>query len=162
MLRKVLTGCLAQRILPLCLAGMQTTWKVDEGLAASLERAIRADANDFNSRNRLRLLRVCRVLCPPDGAADAAIILQCLLTVDPILYELLGGGSLPGRATLAALCNWDRNPIVCAQERIVEKLVAWGEEGPVWAAVTAAGARFDDHRCALLAKRELLALAAGR
>ena len=122
---------------------------------------MRADANDFSSRNRLRLLRVCRVLCPPDGAADVAIILQCLLTVDPILYELMGGGSLPGRATLAALCTWDRNPIVCAQERIVEKLVAWGEEGPVWAAVAAAGARFDDHRCALLAKRELLGLAAG-
>ena len=31
----------------------------------------------------------------------------------------------------------------------------------MWSAVTAAIARFDDHRCALLAKRELLALAAG-
>ena len=92
----MLTGRLAQRILPLCLAGMQTTWNVHEGVAAALERAVRADANDFSSRNRLRLLRVCRVLCPPDGAADVAIILQCLLTVDPILYELMGGWFAPG------------------------------------------------------------------
>ena len=83
---------------------------------------MRADANDFSSRNRLRLLRVCRVLCPPDGAADVAIILQCLLTVDPILYEIMGGGSLPARATLADLCNWDENPIARAQDRIVGKL----------------------------------------
>ena len=85
LLRKVLTGCLAQRILPLCLVGMQTTWNVHEGVAAALERAVRADANDFSSRNKLRLLRVCRVLCPPGGAADVAIMLQCLLIVDPIL-----------------------------------------------------------------------------
>jgi hypothetical protein len=74
----------------------------------------------------------------------------------------MGGGNSPtARASLLDMCAVDQNPIVCAQDRIVERLQAWGEEGPVWSAVRAVGVRFDDHRCALLAKRELLALAAG-
>ena len=105
-----------------------------EGLAAHLERLVRADADDFQSRNKLRLLRVCRVLCPPDAASDAAITLQCLLTVDPILYDLLtkkGGAPDQPQASLAELCSWDQNPISSAQDRIVASLEAWGEEGPV-------------------------------
>ena len=113
---------------------------MDEGVAAALERAVRADANDFSSRNKLRLLRVCRALCPPDAASDMAIVLQCLLTVDPILYDLLGCGSPPVRASLADFCAWDQNPIARAQHRIVERLQAWGEDG-------ASVGRSDSCRC---------------
>ena len=162
LLRRVLTGCLAQRILPESLRGMQTSWKVHEGIAAQLERLVRANADDFSSRNKLRLLRICRVLCPPDAASDTAITLHCLLAVDPILYDLLNKGGAPDQAhaSLADLCSWDRNPISSAQNRIVASLQDWGEEGQVWCALTSVGCRFDDTRCALKAKAELLALSA--
>ena len=162
LLRRVLTGCLAQRILPNCLRGMQTSWQVHEGLAAALERQVRADANDFTSRNKLRLLRVCRALCPPDAAPDVAIVLQALLAVDPVLYDLLGGDHTDTvQVTLADFCCWERNPISVAQDRIVKRLQAWGTEGPIWSVLAGVGARFDDPRCALLAKAELLAMSAG-
>ena len=162
LLRRVLTGLLAQRILPVCLSGMQTSWDIDESMIAALERIVRADRDDFHSRNKLRLLRVCKALCPLAAAADIAIILQCMLTVDPVLYDLLGGSSPDQvRASLADLCCWDRNPISNAQACIVEKLRAWGEEGPEWEALAGIRASFDNPRCALLANAELLALAAG-
>ena len=162
LLRKVLTGILAQRVLPECLKAMQTSWGVDESIAAALVRMIKADANDFSSRNKMRLLRVCRNLCPLEAAADVAIVLQCLLMVDPILYELLGGS--PGdkeRMTLAMLCDWKRNPISEAQHAIVDMIEMWGEPDCCWLMVEAVGMGFDDTRSALKAKAELLGLAAG-
>ena len=162
LLRRVLTGFLAQRILPECLKSMQTSWGVDESIAAALERMINADANDFSSRNKLRLLRVCRSLCPVEAAVDVAIVLQCLLMVDPILYELMGGSPMDEeRVSLAVLCDWKRNPISEAQWAIVELVQAWGVPDCLWLTVAAVGGRFDDPRCALKAKAELLAMAAG-
>ena len=46
-LRRVLSGFLAQRVLPECLRAMQTSWKVHEGIAASLARMVAADKDDF-------------------------------------------------------------------------------------------------------------------
>ena len=161
LLRRVLTGYLAQRILPECLKSMQTSWDIDESIAAALERLVRADANDFKSRNKLRLLRVCRVLCPFEAAADVAVVLQCVLMVDPVLYDILGNKSDETRMSLAELCDWQDNPISKAQWSIVELLQAWGESECCWFAVEAVGVGFDDTRSALKAKAELLAMAAG-
>ena len=66
-MRNVITGFPAQRILPVCLCGMQTSWGVYEGIAAALERLVRADVNDFTSRNKLRLLCVCVQSIVPAG-----------------------------------------------------------------------------------------------
>ena len=90
-MRRMLTGCLAQRILPECLRAIQTREEAEESVAAHLERLVRADANDFTSRNKLRLLRVCRLLCPADAASDVAITLVCSLAVDPMVYDIFGG-----------------------------------------------------------------------
>ena len=124
-LRRVLSGFLAQRVLPECLRAMQTSWAVHEGLAASLARMVAADKDDFSSRQKLRLLRVCRLLCPAAAAVDLVIVFNCLLCAEPLLYDLLGDGNAKKKATLADLCS-SESPISKAQARIVERLVAWG------------------------------------
>ena len=136
---------------------------MEESLAASLVRLVKADANDFSSRNKLRLLRVCRALCPQDASSEIAIVLQSVLAVGPILCKLMGGDKEEnGRATLADLCSCDGNPISQAQDRIVQRLQAWGDgASPLWSVLTSVGVNFEDPRCALKAKAELLTLSAG-
>ena len=55
LLRRVLTGCLAQRILPESLRGMQTSCKVHAGTAAPMQRLVPAATDDRSRRtNKLQ------------------------------------------------------------------------------------------------------------
>ena len=121
---------------------------------------IAADKDDFSSRQKLRLLRVCSQLCPATAAVDLAIVFNCLLCVDLMLYDLLGDGNTKKKATLADLCCGSESPISKAQARIVEKLQAWGADGPSWRLLTCVGASPWDVRAAMMAKSELLLLSA--
>ena len=104
---------LAQRVLPECLRHLQVSWDINEGLEASLARLILADMNDFTSRNKLRLLRICKTLCPPDAAWKLGLVFVSMLSVDPLLYDLLGDSERP-RATLADLCSHADSPLARA------------------------------------------------
>ena len=159
-LRRVLSGFLAQRVLPECLRSLQTSWQVHEGLAASLARMVAADKDYFSPRQKLRLLRVCRQLCPATAAVDLVVVFNCLLCSEPLLYDLLGDGNAKKEATLADLCS-SESPISKAQARVVERLAAWDADGPCWLLLTCVGASPRDVRAAMKAKSELLLLTAG-
>ena len=118
-----------------------------------------ADSEDFQSKNKLRLLRICERLCPREAAPELAIALNVLLCADPLMYFLLGDGTKP-RATLVGLCSATDSPISQVQGRIVDRLHAWGEPGPDWALYTCMGGSPNDKSFALTAKRELLLLSA--
>ena len=62
------------------------------------------------SRQKLRLLRVCRQLCPATAAVDLVIVFNCLLCAEPLLYDLLGDGNTKKKATLADLCSSSESP----------------------------------------------------
>ena len=101
------------------------------GVEASLARLILADMNDFTSRNKLRLLRICKTLCPPDAAWKLGLVFVSMLSVDPLLYDLLGDSERP-RATLADLCSHADSPLARAQARIADRLESWDAQGPAW------------------------------
>ena len=159
-LRKVLAGFLAQRVLPECLRSVQTSWGVHEGLEAALARVVAADKDDFSSRQKLRLLRVCQRMCPADAARNLAIALICMLCVEPMLYDLLGDGDAKRRATLADVCSNSLSPISKVQDRVVDRLERWGADGPPWLLLTCVGASPRDDGAALMAKAELLQMSA--
>ena len=81
-------------VLPESLRAVQASWGLNDGLVPHLERLIAADMDDLQSRTRLRLIRVCKGFCPRDTACEFAILLCCLMCVEPLLYDILGGASI--------------------------------------------------------------------
>ena len=120
---------------------------------------MKADSEDFASKNKLRLLRICETLCPREVAPELGITMNVLLCVDPLLFFILGDGRKP-RVTLKELCDSSSSQISAVQRRILDRLEAWGMEGPDWALYTRLGGSPHDRRLALLAKRDLLRLGA--
>ena len=86
LLKKTVVGFLAQRVLPESLRALRVHWDIHDGVISALERMVAADANDFSSKNKLRLYRVCKALCPSEMAFEAAIVLNVLMCVDPLLF----------------------------------------------------------------------------
>ena len=124
--------------MPESLRLLKATWDLDASAIPTLERLVAADSEDFQSKNKLRLLRICERLCPREAAPELAIALNVLLCADPLMYFLLGDGAKP-RATLVGLCSATESPISQVQGRIVDRLHAWGEPGPDWALYTCMG-----------------------
>ena len=131
MLKKTIVGFLAQRILPECLRELRALWGVDVGMLSELERLVAADANDYAGRNKLRLLRVCESLGPRGVACKLGMILTSLMTVDGLLYDIIGDGETP-KATIAQLCDESSSPLAKIQDQVVRLLHAWGDVDSPW------------------------------
>ena len=158
-LRRAMAGYLGQQVLPECLKLLQTTWGINEGMEAALARIVASDASEFTSKNKLRLLRACRVLCQPAAAEEMAIVFQSLLCVDALLFEIMGDG-VKVKATLADLCSDSSSPIAKVQDNIVCQLEGWGEHTKQWEMFHCVGGSPQEHRSILQAKASLLQLAA--
>jgi hypothetical protein len=154
-LRKTLAGILAQRVLPESLRSMQVHWGTHDGVIAALERAVAADEDDFKSKSKLRLLRVCKALCPERVGPTIALALQCVLAVDHIMYQVLGDGRRK-RATLKDLCGHESSSIASAQDKIVQLLDGWGANAPIWQLFHSTGGSADDDEFTFSAKSQLL------
>lgn len=89
-MRKVAMSIAAGGILTEALRNMMVWWSLDDGIEASLAKLIAADANDFSSRNRLRLLKVCRTFCSPEVPSQIAGLIVSLSAADRVLYDILG------------------------------------------------------------------------
>ena len=63
---------------------------VPDSLEASLAQIIANDRNDLESRSKLRLLRICKVLCADDIQEQLAIAVLGGADVDVLMYTLLG------------------------------------------------------------------------
>ena len=105
LMKKLALGAVCKRVLPASLRSLQTFWGLSEGLIPTLERIVAADKNEFHAKSKLRLLRVCRVLCLPSSSWQVAVIMTTLAVIDTILYAVLGNGQPGSRARLSSFLS---------------------------------------------------------
>ena len=130
-LRKIALGMLANRVLPKALAEMQALWGVHLGLEGILERLIAARDEDFRSKQKLRLLRCCKVLVPMQAAWQIGVQVTVLAATDQLFYAVLGNGASK-RADLADLVDEENSPVAHLQARLALLLSVWGVHAPDW------------------------------
>ena len=58
---RFLVGSLIGQALPRALDDIRLNWQLDESMESSLAALVKADSEDFSSRNKLRLIRLCKV-----------------------------------------------------------------------------------------------------
>ena len=99
--------------LPDALRQLLATWDVNVTASCEkfLERLIAADQQDLASRNKLKLLRICRNLCGPSDVKEIALQLTTHRTVDRLMYSILGHKDRE-RATLRELADPKESPVL--------------------------------------------------
>jgi len=98
--RRLCLGVACHRLLEEGLRHVQVFWRASENFERELLRLVQADAGDFGSRQRLRLLRICKFMCgkAPGCGWQLALIAMTLSVPDKILFAILGTASGAGRA----------------------------------------------------------------
>ena len=61
-------------LLPSALHDLQMAWDALDTLEAELAREIAADANNYQAKTKLKLIKVCRVMCQLGFGAEACIM----------------------------------------------------------------------------------------
>ena len=167
--------CLANanaNILTRALRELKTHWGLNPELAASLARAIAANASDFPARNKLRLLRIVEGFSE-DGINSRAAIATIVSSVcDELLFHILGGPQKP-RASLRTLLDPEKSPVVQCQATLLELLSSFGggseeakaeaetEVSQRWGLLFLMGGSARDATHRYEARRTLLQLSAG-
>lgn len=147
--------------------------KVDLGLEDTMEQTlaklIEKDSGDFSSKNKLRLLRMIKVLGSPTVATSLSIAVVVNKPLENLLYRLLGHEGK--RDSIADLLHPRRSAIMSAEAEYVSLSENFevGEHlqdttffnfGP-WAIVALLGADLRTQDVKRMARRSLLQLAAG-
>lgn len=157
MLRKIGMSIAFGGILLDALRHMMVFWQVDMSMVSTLERMVAADQNDFASRNRLRLLRVCKCFCAEGTPSRLAGLIVALSTADEVLYDILGHESRE-KVNLAKLLDESDSPLSRCQGAIFSLLSAWGAEEPGWVLFSALGGSYTDIEARSFCRRQLLQL----
>ena len=132
-LKRWMLASVSTYVLPGSVKHMQIHWRIDEGMIASLTRQIQADANNFSAKSKLRLLRICQNLCPPEAEQEIATHLIAVKSVDNILYSALGNKDRGvRRATIRDFADGETSPIAVALRRLTYLLDNFNEEAEGW------------------------------
>jgi len=156
-LRKVLLGFVAKRVLPLAL---QTLGGDCAGASEqALREQLQGNLNDFAAKSSLRLLRIVKTL----GDTGLALRLGCMVeTGAPTqAFQWALFGNQHRHLSLAELLHPESSPLVAAQARMLHLLGTWSAEG--WPLLAALGANFStaDQELRVLARASLLQYCAG-
>ena len=157
--KKFVIGSLGYRLLPRTLSRLMATWDVDASMETCLAKLIAADENDFSSKNKLRLLRICNQLCPLEAAQEIAERLCCNRVLDALLYEILGANRK--RCTLFDLADPKRSPFLKCVERLANLLENWRSDCDGWRLIWALGVDFASAPARLTARRQIIQFACG-
>ena len=137
-LKRVAVGMLSKSILPNALRNLKVLGAVQASMETELARLVAADAGDYAARSKLRLLRVCKVLCRDDASWKISVCILVLDIADRVLYAILGNRQ-QGRCTLADLVSEEKSPISQAQQSLWELLEHWGRDVRAWSLFAAMG-----------------------
>jgi len=141
LLRKMLLGILTKNVLPDALSLMKSNWSLDDSMAAQLARALAADAEDWSSKTRLRLLRICQTFCNEGNQRLMGTMTLGLRCVMHVMYEIIGR-----QVSLGGLLDEKTSPIAGSRQSLLE-LLETGMHGPRWvlqAAVNPSGEYTDE------------------
>ena len=129
-------------------------------MESSLAALVKADSEDFSSRSKLRLSRMCKVLTDPNIVVSLAISVVGSGPVELLQYQLLGHERR--RVSLVDLCHPVRSPLIVCQNGLAKLATAFhGRLGSPWYGVHLVGGKLDDASVRLAARRYILIMAAG-
>lgn len=139
LLTRYLAGCVFTNVLPGSLSAMQVKWSCGLGLEDSLARLVAANAEDWTAKRKLRLLRVCRFLCPEEAIAKITIMTLFIKQMDIVIYAVLGKNR-SNRASLLDLADTRRSPVCKTIDAITLMLQRFQVDEPLWFPLRATGA----------------------
>jgi len=155
-MRKIAIGLLSNRILPDVLSDMQALWGAKGSVESLLARLVAADAEDFQSRSKLRLLRCCEAFVPVSAGWRLGIQITVSREVDKLLYSFLGDGTPGSRAGLAFLVDEGESPIAGLLQELLMLLRDWRADAPHWRLLAAMGGDFTNDEVRRLARQMIL------
>ena len=158
-LRRIALGCSASRLLPESLQLLKVFWGLNDSMISSLERLLQADAGDFHTKSKLRLLRICKCFCATDFCWQIGIIVTTLTIVDSILFAILSDGH-SAKASLTSLLDSRNSPIAKSQQSLLNLLESW-RPGDEWSLFQALGGDFANTDAKLWARAQTLQLCSG-
>ena len=126
-------------------------------MASTLQRLVEADRGDFQSRTKLRLLRVCKTFCVPGICWQLGIAVDTLTVVEKLLWVILGDGQRE-KCNLFTLLK-SSSPVAQCQSSLLSLLQHWGGV-EAWAVFRIVGGKFDEVACRRWARAQTLQLPA--
>lgn len=110
--------------------------------------------------NKLRLLRMCKVLCSPSVALDITTGLVSTSPCDSIMYGIFGFKR--SRTSILDLLTPGSSIITKAQVKVFELLSSWTtDEGNLWYPLFVVGGDFANPAIRMRARAQLLQMSAG-
>lgn len=159
--RRCLTGTCGRRLLPESLKELQTQWRCGgASLERMLEDILKEDQNDFVARQRLRLIRVCRSLCPGEISYTLAVDDVVESLVNKLLYKLLGRDK-GHRVSMGDLADPTDSLVCKVHDNIVSLLLNWQVDEKGWLLLAILGADFRDKDLRLYARCGLIKACVG-
>ena len=160
LLRALVSSLGPRNILSEALDHMRHTWEVDFSLEQNPARVIAIDKEDFASLNKLRLLRMCKVLCKSSAPLDMVVGIVSTTPIDDIMYGLFGFDRV--RVSILDLMRPRTSIITMAQSRVYDLLEAWApDETNLWFPLGTVGASFEDAGIRMRARSQVLQMSAG-
>lgn len=160
LMRRFFLGCALQCVLPRALRDLKTNWGITSTtLESDLRRLIEADSNDWAAKSKLRLLKICRLLCREDITPVLALTLTLSAIADGVLYAILGHNRK--RKNLLDLCDPVHSDLLKAMRKLYDLLVAFRPDVDSWFLLQILGVDFTARDLMLQARSQVLLLHCG-
>ena len=148
--RQVLLGMIDDSLREM-LRAVQAHSQLDFSLEAQLARVIALEADNYAAKNKLRLIRLCKVLLPTDSIIEMAVGIVATAALETLHHATLGHDKR-GRLLLRELVDPSLSPICTAQQSIVELLDSFDVEEGRWVLLRCLGVNFRCPRLRVLAR----------
>ena len=159
-LRKIIVACMAKQLLPTALTNMKASMGVDDSMEDTLAKLILADSEDYASRNKMRLMRICRSFGDPSVLWKIAVLISVHGEVDRVLHAILGYAT-EKKAKLSELVHEGASPIALCQSKVLACVQEWTPASEMWHLFKAMGGNFDSPACKAFARQHLLLASSG-
>ena len=161
LLRKLCVGFSCAGLLPAAVVHLRAHWQLSDSvsLEAELARAIAADAGDFASKNKLKLLRVAKRFGDDGALLHLGVEVSVITKVDAILTDILGGGADKMRANLASLVDENDSVVARSEQRLLRLVEDWSGES--WPLLQAFNCNFERRDHKMVARAAVLQEIAG-
>ena len=158
-LARITFGVLLNGALTVSLDNVRTFWGVTPTVEAQLAALVdAADPNPDNHR-KLRLARICKVLCHPTAPLQLCVLVTGLRVIDDFMY-LVFGANVEQRPSLLDLLGLRTPRFAEMQSRLCTLSRGFGSDPVSWTVPRLAGCDFQDGSVRRFARAHLLQLSA--
>lgn len=157
LMKKYFLGCVLRRVFPRALSDLKVFWGINAAsLEGALARLMDADANEYSAKSKIRLFKICRVLCREDITTAMALTLATMMVADSVLYAFLGHDRQ--RATILDMCDPSASELLRALRRLRTMLTEFRPDADAWFLLRIVNADFTDRNLMVKVRAQILLL----